>query len=325
MAPAAIHAAGAFWAARAAQRLHDPDGSTAWLKRAAAEKLTFYGLLARRQLDWPIGLIPDRTTLAIADPDALAALPRGQRAFALLQVGQTARAEQEFRCMWPSVQDDPALRHALLLVAARAGLTQFAAQLAELIETAEGIPHDDLRWPLPSLQPAGGFRFDPALVYGMTRAESNFDANAVSPAGARGLMQIMPVTARTITGDTQLAGDRLKDPGFNLDLGQRWMMSLAGDGLVDGSLIAMLASYNAGLGSFASWSGTIRAHDDPLLFIESIPLAETRAFVQRALTYTWIFAARLGIAAPSLDEMADGEFPRFTSAPPTGKLLVSLH
>ena len=171
VAPAAIHAAGAFWAARAAQRLHDPDGSTAWLKRAAAEKLTFYGLLARRQLDWPIGLIPDRTTLAIADPDALAALPRGQRAFALLQVGQTARAEQEFRCMWPSVQDDPALRHALLLVAARAGLTQFAAQLAELIETAEGIPHDDLRWPLPSLQPTGGFRFDPALVYGMTRAE----------------------------------------------------------------------------------------------------------------------------------------------------------
>ena len=138
-------------------------------------------------------------------------------------------------------------------------------------------------------------------------------------------MQIMPVTARTITGDTQLADDRLQDPGFNLDLGQRWMMSLAGDGLVDGSLIAMLASYNAGLGSFASWSGSIHAHDDPLLFIELIPIAETRTFVQRALTYTWIFAARLGIAAPSLDEMADGGFPRFTSAPPTGKLLVSLH
>ncbi|HSU05315.1 MAG TPA: lytic transglycosylase domain-containing protein [Acetobacteraceae bacterium] len=325
MAPAHVRAAGAFWAARAALRLHDQDGSTSWLERAAAEKFTFYGMLARRKLNWPIGLIPTRGTLALADIDALAALPRGLRAFALLQVGERVRAEQEFRCLWPSVRNDPALRRALLLVVSHAGLTGLAAQIGGLIEAADGIPHDDLGFPVPSLHPAGGFRFDPALVYGMTRAESNFDANAVSPAGARGLMQIMPVTARAITGNARLPADRLAEPGFNLELGQRWVMSLAGEDLIDGSLIAMLASYNAGLGGFASWKDDVHADGDPLLFIEAIPVPETRRFVQRALTYTWIYAARLGLAAPSLDEMAGGEFPRFTSAPQDGKVLVSLH
>ncbi len=66
--------------------------------------------------------------------------------------------------------------------------------------------------------------------------------------------------------------------------------------------------------------------DDPLLFIEAIPVDETRRFVERALTYTWIYAARLHVPAPSLDDMAAGQFPRFTPAAVEGKIaLARLH
>jgi soluble lytic murein transglycosylase-like protein len=305
--------------------MSDPNGSSAWLQRAAKDKLTFYGLLARRRLGWSIGLAPSRSTLSQVDLDALAGYSDGLRAFALLQVGETYRAEQEFRCLWPKVKDDPAPRRALQLVAAHAGLVALSTQIAVLIDAAEGIPPDDLSFPVPTLRPVGGFRFDPALVYGMTRAESNFDPRAVSAAGARGLMQIMPITARAITGDRRLVPASLGDPGFNLELGQRLMLSLASDDEIDGSLIRLLASYNAGLGGFESWAGEVRANGDPLLFIESIPITETRRFVQRALTYTWIYAARLGLPAEGLDALAADAFPHFTGAAGSGTVPVMLH
>jgi soluble lytic murein transglycosylase-like protein len=174
---------------------------------------------------------------------------------------------------------------------------------------------------MPRLRPAGGFQVDPALVYALARMESNFDAGAVSPAGARGLMQIMPVTARYVTGNHSLAAERLDDPAFNLALGQRYVAWLAGQDGVDGDLIQLLMSYNAGPGNAVKWRDDLRrageTGDDPLLFIEAIPNRETRRFVYNVLDYTWLYAARLHVPAPSLDEMAAGEFPRFT--PPGGE------
>ncbi len=58
----------------------------------------------------------------------------------------------------------------------------------------------------------------------------------------------------------------------------------------------------------------MRHRDDPFLFIESIPVGETRIYVQRVLAYSWIYAARLGLPAPSLDALAAGRFPRFLEA-----------
>jgi soluble lytic murein transglycosylase len=255
--------------------------------------------------------------------------PHGRRAFALLQIGQTRRAEAELRCLWPEIASDPALRGATLRVAEAAGLVDLSAQLAGLIETAEGRPHDDARFPSPPLKPTGGFRMDPSMVYALTRLESNFDSTAVSAVGARGLMQVMPMTASYMTGHGDAATDlytrRLHDPATNLSIGQSYVMYLAKMDGVDNDLIRLLASYNAGPTSFARMAGAIPQSDDPLLFIESIPNEETRGFVPRALTYTWIYAARLHLPAPSLDELAAGAWPVFHAQSSRREAVPRLH
>jgi len=170
------------------------------------------------------------------------------------------------------------------------------------------------RLPVPTLRPIGGFLVNPALVYGLARTESNFDPTAVSPAGARGLMQIMPVTARAVSGDAQLDAAALHDPGLNLGLGQRVLLSLAARPGVRGDLLRLLAGYNAGWASAAGWASGVRDGGDPLLFIEAIPLPETRGFVQRTLTHTWLYAARLGLHPLGLDDLAAGRWPRLALA-----------
>ncbi len=314
----------AFWAARADLALRNVGAADLWLKRAAKAGPSFYALVARRFLGWPIGALPGSQTLTAADLDALDTLPRAHRIFALLQVGQTTRAEHELRYLWPEVENDRDLRQAVLLVAQQAGLNSLAAQLVDAIEAKEGIPRQDLQFAVPRLHPNGGFRLSPPLIYGLTRAESNFDPKAVSPAGALGLMQLRPETAASVSDSGHPSARALEDPGVNLDLGQRWVAHLAEDQVVDGDLIALLASYNDGLGRFARWSSQVNA-TDPLMFIEAIPVAETRQFVQRALTYAWLYAARLGLPAPGLDTIVAGAFPRFSLPEDDSKLLISLH
>ncbi|MFT8244083.1 transglycosylase SLT domain-containing protein [Roseomonas sp. BN140053] len=315
--PAVLRSAAALWTARAAVRARKPQLYVPWMLQAAQEPRTFYGLVARRALGLPPGFAWERDLAGEAESAALAETAGGWRALALLQIGQNARAEAELRRLWPAVQNNPVLSRASLAVATQSGMTEFAAQIAGLAQTVDGRPRDFARFPVPRLDPAGGFRVDPALLYALVRQESNFDAGAVSPAGARGLMQLMPATASFMAGDPSLATaagmQRLHDPSFSLDIGQRYLHHLARLDSTDGNLIRMLASYNAGPGAVQRWQPSNGHRDDPFLFIESIPLDETRTFVQRVLAYSWIYASRLGLPSASLDAMAAGAFPRFTT------------
>ncbi len=317
-------AAAAFWAARAHLRLGDADAHATWLDRAAQEGWTFHGLLARRLLGLPLeGTPTPRETLGEADLAAVAAHPGGLRAFALLQIGQPDRAEAELRLLWSATRDSPTLGHALMLVAEQAGLAGLAGQRADIAERADGRPRERTRFAIPRLRPAGGFTADPALVYAIARAESNFDPTLVSRAGARGLMQIMPATARFLAGIPEpQEGETgrlppLHDPATNLSLGQRYLNFLAATDTVGGDKIRLLASYNSGPTAMGRWRAGIRDHGDPLLFIEAIPIDETRAFVPRVLAHTWLYATRLRLPAPSLDDLAAGTWPRYAWADST--------
>jgi soluble lytic murein transglycosylase-like protein len=310
----ALRAAAAFWTARAAVRAHRPELYTPWMMQAAQESRTFYGLVARRSLGLPANFAWEGELAGDADLAPVAETAGGWRALALLQVGQPARAEAELRQLWSQARNHPGLVRAMLGVATAANLDGLASQLAAASQSADGRPRDLARYPLPRLQPQGGYRVDPALLYAIALQESRFDAAAVSPAGARGLMQIMPATASHITGDPAWRGpavQRLNEPGLSLDLGQRYVHHLARLDGVEGNLIRLLAAYNAGPGNLARWLPAHGHRDDPFLFIEAIPFDETRNYVQQVLAYSWIYASRLGLPSRSLDQIAAGEFPRF--------------
>ena len=336
---ASTRAGAAFWAARCHLRLDDRASYKPWLQRAAAAPRTFYGLLAERLLgrldgDWdrpwsrpirlaslgglPIDDEPDedagRATLSEIDVEAVAATPAGRRALALLQVGETARAEASLRRLWPTVQADMALCRSIQLVSDAAGLTTLSSQLAGILQNRDGQPRDGARFPVPHLSPRHGFTVNPALVYALTRLESNFDASAVSGAGAYGLMQLMPVTAGFVLGQPDrfsVDAAPLHDPAFNLEIGQRYLSYLSKQASVGGDLVRLLASYNAGPTAVARWTGSGNGEQDPLLFIEGLPSDETRDYVRRAFTYLWIYSERLGVASPSLVSLAAGQWPRF--------------
>jgi len=297
-----LRAAAAFWAARAHLQQGDAAAWRPWMLRAAAEPHTLHGMLALRSLSMKLQASPASPTLGEADIDAVASTAQGRRAFALLQVGEKARAEAELRRLWPVAQGNPGLSRALFLVAGGAGLSDLVGDLSGTVDATEA----DL--PVPALHPRGGFLLDPALVYAVARVESNFDTEAVSGAGAHGLMQLMP---QTISAVSTLSERSLAEPAQNLRLGQAYLAYLSRPGAAGDDLLRVLASYNAGPNAVQRWGRL--SENDPLLFLELIPLDETRHFVERILTNLWGYAARFHLNPESLDAMQASAWPRFSA------------
>jgi soluble lytic murein transglycosylase-like protein len=323
-----FRAAAAFWTARAAVAARRPSLYVPWMLQAAQENRAFYGMVARRILGLPAGFAWDGGGPGSAHPaEALAETAGGWRALALLQIGETARAEAELAALLPLARGNAALSAAILAAARQHGLPALEARVRALAETRDGTPRDLALYPMPALLPLGGYRADPSLLYALARQESNFRPNAVSGAGARGLMQILPSTAAYVAQDASLRGRggraRLHDPSFSLELAQRYLHYLTTHGAVGEDLIRLLAAYNNGPGNVARWLPAASHRDDPFLFIEAIPVGETRAFVQRVLGFSWIYASRLGLPAPSLDALAAGRFPRFAGPEEIAAMLAA--
>ena len=303
--------AAAFWAARASLRLQLPGDYLDWLHEAASAPASFYGILAGRLLGQGFGPTGVAATLTEADVTAVDATPNGHLAFALLQVGQNDQAEAALRALWPDMQNSPGLAHAVMAVAARAGLVDVAIAVAAQMPQSNQMVGDEfagMPLPMPALHPAGGFTIDPPLVYALTRTESGFNPAAASPSGAEGLMQLMPQTAGAMRRVAGIAG-ALGNPSANLALGQAYVRYLGGQSGISDNLLAILASYNAGPGAAAAWYGALQSDSDPLVFIETIPNDQTRHFVHQVLADSWIYAREIGIQPASLDQLAEGNFP----------------
>jgi soluble lytic murein transglycosylase-like protein len=312
-------AAADFWAARAALREQQPEDYLNWLRLASTTNDTFYGMLAARLLGEGFGPTGIAATLTEADIIAVDATPNGHLAFALLQIGQTDQAELALRALWPSIQTNPDFGHSVMAVAARAGLVDVAIAIAgQIPEPDNDIA--DARLPLPAMHPTGGFTVDPSLVYALTRTESGFNNLAVSPAGARGLMQLMPVTANFIARHQGISGG-VGDPSVNLALGQGYIHYLGQQPGINQNLLAILASYNAGPGAAAIWYNALQQDSDPLLFIETIPNDATRRFVHQVLADSWIYAQEIGLRPSSLDDIAEGNFPQLSNL----KTVATIH
>lgn len=307
-----MQAAGAYWAARAALHARRPQAVNGWLSIAADHSRTFYGLIARRALGLPIGFGWDAETVSRDDRDTLAQYPGGRRAMALIQIDEDEAAEAELRQLFPNV--DPTTQQAIVAVADAGGIAGLSIRLSAEMQRREGVIYDNARYPVPAWKPTDGWKIDRAVVYAFTRQESGFDARATSARGARGLMQLMPATARSIAAGDEIADTAaLLDPGLNLSLGQRYLNRLLADPGIDGNLFYLAVAYNGGPGNLAVWRDKAKAGNDPLLFIEALPARETRRFIERIMANLWIYRLRLNQDTPSLDAVAGGHWPVYTS------------
>jgi soluble lytic murein transglycosylase len=307
---AELRAAGHYWSARAAVARGEAEKNQPRLRAAAQDSETFYGMLASEMLGIDPatlreGVRPDRAAWR-----RLAELPNVSAALAMVELGEYGDADTLIR---HQARIGAADQHsALAAIAGAIGLPETQLFLAH--NTPRGARPDTMaRYPAPKWQPQGGWKVDPSLVFAHTLQESQFKRAAVSPAGAQGLMQVRPGTARDIArwrGDAVLAAN-LKDPAINMDFGQSYLQLLSGDTATGGLLPKVIAAYNAGPTPVARWATEVRDNGDPLLFIESIPYWETRGYVGTVLRNYWMYEAQTGKPSASRSELAQGKWPRF--------------
>ena len=286
----------------------------AWLIRAADHPRTFYGMLARHSLGLAADFNWDLPELDEAGLQALARTSAGQRAFALLQIGEIRRAEKELGNFRRAVPEN--VVRTVLAVAGRLDMPTLTVRAANRLAADGAKRYDGAAYPAPDWRPIGGYKIDRALVFALIRQESRFNARAKSRRGARGLMQLMPSTARFMSRRGSFHGrsrNQLYEPELNISLGQKYIQHLLRNEAILGDLILLTAAYNGGPGNLAKWRRRIPYNGDPLLFMESIPSRETRIFIERVLANLWVYRMRLGQPAPSLDAVAAGEWPTYTA------------
>lgn len=305
-------AAGAFWAGRIRLALNDLEGARHWLRAAARHPRTFYGQLALHALGAESPFDWDAPSVDGATLDRLKAMKAGLRALALLQLGERWRADQELQPLVDAA-DEAALRD-IVAVALAYGAPRAAVHGAHRLRKDFGDVVAAAAYPLAPWAPGDAHEIDRAVALAFMRQESQFNPRAVSPAGARGLMQLLPSTANYVLGEDRFVKarrDLLFNPAENVDVGARYMRYLLKKSAVDGGLFRLAMAYNGGIGNLMRWQREVKHNGDPILFIEAIPSRETRRFVARVMANVWIYRERLGQPAPSRDDVAQGRWPRY--------------
>jgi soluble lytic murein transglycosylase len=202
--------------------------------------------------------------------------------------------------------------HALIEVARKLNLPSAQYWLAHNGQYGAVIDAVD-RYPIPRWMPRNGWRIDPALALAHMRQESNFRPDVVSPAGAVGLMQVLPTTANAMARVNGVSSANLFDPMSNIEHGQSFIETMRRSGATQGQLPKVIAAYNAGPLPVARWS--YMAPADPLLWIESIPYWETRYYVPAVFRNLWVYQGLANAEMPTLSALAQHRWPAF----PTGR------
>lgn len=297
-------AAGAhYWAARARLAAGESTGVTAHLEAAAQRPWTFYGQLAEAQLgrDSELNFQPPEVDAAELT-HFIESHPAARRAAALAQLGRLSEVEAELRRLHADLSQQDDRVFLALATALQAPSAQLRAAEYGGPEVAAGF------CPTTSFEPEDGFMLDRALIYAIVRQESYFNPKAVSVSNARGLMQLLPSTARDMDRSTNYRRNpaALFDPGLNMRLGQSYLRWLIDAFHSDGDLGRVFAAYNGGPGWLARWLANQPADIDPLLLLETMPRAESRDYAERALSHMALCRRRFNQPTPELDRMAAG-------------------
>ncbi len=277
-----------------------PEAQVAY-EAAAKFPFVFYGQLAAERIK---SVLPQYAMLSLApsvtptdaDRTAFAQRPEVRAAILLAETGRLG----SFESFSNHIDDQltTPMEHQLLFDIAQGYLETRAAVRGGKAGLGRGLVAPDAVFPILPLPPSPRTgSAEPAMVLALSRQESEFNSRAVSSANARGLMQMVPLYAQDEARKVGLPYRQswlTDDPTYNLRLGRGFL-----DDLVDrfgGSYILAAAAYNAGPSRAVSWLnefGDPRVEADPVDWIESIPFAETRNYVQRVMENMIVYRHRL--------------------------------
>jgi soluble lytic murein transglycosylase len=288
-------ARGAYWLARTAAAMSDTETAVLWHKTAAQHAVSFYGQLSAAEIrpEQPLRL-PGDPPIGVAEAQLFESHEL-VRAIRLLTAAGERESQRAFVLRLADSSDEASWKD----------LTASLAHEIDRPDLAVAVARQSIRAGTPLVRngypvlPVAETAVESPLVYAIVRQESAFDVRAVSPAGAQGLMQLMPGTARSVAGTLGLPyspSDLIGSPQYNLSLGSAYIANLLDR--FAGSYILALAAYNAGPSRVNQWlsmNGDPRVGTDAAIdWIELIPFSETRNYVQRCLENLQVYRARTG-------------------------------
>jgi soluble lytic murein transglycosylase len=310
-----------YWAARSRLAAGETNGVTEHLEAAAQRPWTFYGQLAEAQLGRDSALSFDAPQI---DAETLLRFieryPSARRAAALAQLGRLSEVEGELRRLHGDLSPSDDREFLALAIALEAPAAQLRVAEYGGREVAAGF------CPTTTFEPEDGFALDRAVIYAIVRQESYFNPKAVSVSNARGLMQLLPSTARDMDRSTNYRRNpsALHEPGLNMRLGQSYVQWLMQQFHNDGDLGRVFAAYNGGPGWLSRWLATQPSDIDPLLLLEMLPRAESRDYAERALSHMALCRKRYGQPTPELDMLASGRPAIYTPLDAHTRVIAAL-
>ena len=282
-----ITSKGYYWAGRAAAEAGQTEQAKAYFEKAAAFPDYFYGQLSLERLGRPLPAFNRKPAIEITDADrrAFDQEPLVIATKASVRTGpwrEQIRFHRALAYNAKTAKDYMLISDLATRIGARdlgviKGISSLGAGIGAIDETS-----------FPTMQVPFGHEGSWTLIHAITRQESQFAQGAISHAGARGLMQLMPGTAREQSGKVNLSYDLsalTDDPQYNIRLGSGYIQRMMD--YYGGSYPLAVAAYNAGPGNVNKW---LRANGDPRMggidwvkWIEEIPISETRNYVKRVL------------------------------------------
>ncbi len=285
-------ATGAYWIARSYAVLGDGAAAQDWYAEAATRPTAYYGQLAAEAIG--VTIPPADPPVGTADAALFAGGDLPSIVLHLDQIGESGLRDSFFEVLLENTGTG-----AGFVLAAR--LAQDLGLRWGMVEAAEKASRAGVELGVSGYPVLGGAvdqSRDPALILSIIRQESDFRPGAVSRAGAMGMMQLVPATARSMANRLGLAYEQamlLADPDYNIRLGTTYLEALLGD--YRDSVILAAVAYNAGPSRADDWItrlGDPRAGADPVDWVERIPFNETRNYVQRVIEAHHVYAALLG-------------------------------
>ena len=287
-----VQTKGYYWAGRAALGAGRIVEANTYFQRAAAYPELFYGQLALERLGRSVSAPPQSVASIAAGPANRTEFYNRRLVQATRMMAQGGSANERalfVRALSESLDND-AERGLAVELGQQIGRPDLGVWVARSARIKGSMFYVRQAFPNLQAQVPGDLW---SLAHGITRQESSFNPYAVSHAGARGMMQLMPGTAREQAGKMGLGYDGTRlytDPNYNVMLGSAYFRRMLN--MWDGNVPLAVASYNAGYGNVRKWVnayGDPRGRVDVLKWIEAIPFTETRAYVQRVIENSVVY------------------------------------